>query len=126
MKTLKLINFCLFIMADLLLVNAIFAFVNGNIITCICNIMWMGCDILYFFVNKKSIEVKQSYNSAFGFLSYMNDTIEKYGSAIITEGEDGEWRIYKGIAVERNNPSCSAENNDQIAFGNNSNVGDKK
>ena len=25
-----------------------------------------------------------------------------------------------------NEPSCSAENNDQIAFGNNSNVGDKK
>lgn len=116
METLKLLNFCLLVTAALLLVTAIFAFVNGNIIACICNIVWMGCEILYFFVNKKSIEVKQSYNSAFGFLSYMNDTIEKYGSAIITEGEDGEWRIYKGIAVERNNPSCSAENNDRIEF----------
>lgn len=116
METLKLLNFCLLVTAALLLVTAIFAFVNGNIIACICNIVWMGCEILYFFVNKKSIEVKQSYNSAFGFLSYMNDTIEKYGSAIITEGEDGEWRIYKGIAVERNNPSCSAENNDNIEF----------
>lgn len=28
--------------------------------------------------------------------------------------------------MKDNNPSCSAENNDQISYGNNSNVGDKK
>lgn len=126
MKTLKFLNAGLLVLASLLLVTTIFAFVNGNIIACICNIVWMGCEILYFFVNKKSIEIKQSSNNVYGFLSVMNDTIEEYGSAIITEGKDGEWRIYKGIAVECNEPSCSAENNDQIEFGNNSNVGDKK
>ena len=123
MKTLKFFNSCLFVTAALLLVTAIFAFVNGNIIACICNIVWMGCEILYFFVNKKSIEIKQSSNNVYGFLSVMNDTIEEYGSAIITENQDGIWEITAG---GRNNPSCSAENNDQIEFGNNSNVGDKE
>lgn len=107
----------------MLAVTAVFAFVNGNIIYGICNIIWMGCEISFFLVNKKSIEIKQSSNNVYRFLSVIIDTIEKYGSAIITENEDGIWEI---IAGGRNNPSCSAENNDQIAFGNNSNVGDKK
>jgi hypothetical protein len=116
MKTLKLLNFCLLVIAALLLVTAVAAFVNGNIIYGICNILWIGCEILYFLINKKSIEVKQRINQFCGFLSIMNDTIEKYGAAIITENEDGEWRITRGIAVERDNPSCSAENNDNIEF----------
>ena len=113
MKTLKFLNAGLLVLASLLLVTTIFAFVNGNIIACICNIVWMGCEILYFFVNKKSIEVKQSSNNVYGFLSVMNDTIEEYGSAIITENQDGIWEITAG---GRNNPSCSAENNDNIEF----------
>ena len=113
MKTLKFLNAGLLVLASLLLVTTIFAFVNGNIIACICNIVWMGCEILYFFVNKKSIEIKQSSNNVYGFLSVMNDTIEEYGSAIITENQDGIWEITAG---GRNNPSCSAENNDNIEF----------
>lgn len=116
MKTLKLINFCLLVIAGLLLVTAVIAFVNNQIIYGICNILWMGCEILFFLINKKSIEVKQSYNIAFGFLSVMNNTIEDYGSAIITENKDGQWEITGGIAVEHKDPSCSAENNDQIEF----------
>lgn len=113
MKTLKLLNFCLLVLAALLLVTAVLAFVNGNIIYGICNILWMGCEILFFLVNKKSIEIKQSSNNVYGFLSAMNYTIEEYGSAIITENEDGIWEITAG---GRNNPSCSAENNDNIEF----------
>lgn len=113
METLKLLNFCLLVTAALLLVTAIFAFVNGNIIACICNIVWMGCEILYFFVNKKSIEVKHRITQFCVFLSVMNDTIEEYGSAIITEDKNGQWRITAG---GRNIPSCSAENNDRIEF----------
>lgn len=109
MKTLKLINFCLLVIAGLLLVTAVIAFVNNQIIYGICNILWMGCEILFFLINKKSIEVKQSYNIAFRFLSAMDDTIEKYGSAIITEDEDG-------YVICHAKPSCSAENNDQIEF----------
>jgi len=116
MKTLKLLNFLLLIIAVLLLVTAVFAFVNGNIIYGICNILWMGCEILFFLSNKKNIELKQENNSVYGFLSAMFDTIEEYGAAIITEDEDGKWRITRGIAVERDNPSCSAENNDNIEF----------
>ena len=113
MKTLKIINFCLLVIAALLLVTAVFAFVNDNIFYGICNILWMGSEILFFLVNKKSIEVKQSSSIVYGFLSAMDDTIEKYGAAIITENTDGKWEITAG---ERNTPSCSAENNDNIEF----------
>lgn len=123
MKTLKFFNAGLLILACCLLVTAVIAFVNNQIIYGICNILWMGCEILFFLINKKSIEVKHRITQFCVFLSVMNDTIEEYGSAIITEDKNGQWRITAG---GRNIPSCSAENNDQIAFGNNSNVGDKK
>lgn len=113
MKTLKLLNFFLLVIAALLLVTAVSAFAKGDITHGVCNILWMGCEILFFLVNKKSIEVKQSSSNVYGFLSAMNDTIEEYGSAIITENEDGIWEITAG---ERNTPSCSAENNDNIEF----------
>lgn len=113
MKTLKLLNFCLLVIAALLLVTAVSAFVNGNIIYGICNILWMGCEILFFSIIKKSIEIEHQITQFRGFLSAMNDTIEDYDSAIITENEDGKWEITAG---GRNNPSCSAENNDNIDF----------
>lgn len=122
MKTLKLINFCLLVLAALLLVTAVFAFVNGNIIYGICNILWMGSGAIFFLVNKKSIEVKQPSNNIYGFLSAMNDTIEEYGSAIITENKDGQWRITAG---GRNIPSCSAENNDNREIAHNAEGGEK-
>lgn len=116
MKTLKILNSCLLGIAALLLVTAVFAFVNGNIIYGICNILWMGCEVFFFLVNKESIDVKQSSNNVYGFLSAMDDTIEKYGAAIITENIDGKWEITAGFAVEHGEPSCSAENNDNIEF----------
>lgn len=122
MKTLKLLNFLLLIIAALLLVIAIVAFANRDFIHGICNILWMGCEILFFLANKKSIEIKQSSNNAYGFLSAMNDTIEEYGSAIITEDKDGQWRITAG---GKNNPSCSAENNDNREIANNAEGGEK-
>lgn len=116
MKTLKLLNFCLLVIAALLLVTAVAEFAKGNIIHGICNILWMGCEILYFLINKKSIETTQQCNRVYYILSYIKDLVEKHGAAIITKDEDGKWRITRGIAVERNNPSCSAENNDNIEF----------
>lgn len=123
MKTLKILNYCLFVIAALLLVTAVSAFAKGDITNGICNILWMGCEILFFFVNKQSIKIKQENLKVYGFLYAMDDTIEEYGAAIITEDEDGKWRITRGIAVERNNPSCSAENNDNIEFVHNSEGG---
>lgn len=111
MKTLKFFNAGLLVIAGLLLVTAVIAFVNNHIIYGICNILWMGCEILFFLMNKKSIEVKHRITQFCVFLSVMNDTIEEYGSAIITEDKNGQWRITAG---GRNNPSCSAENNDNI------------
>ena len=113
MKILKILNYGLLVLASSLLVTAVFAFVNGYIIYGICNILWMGCEICFFSVIKKSIEIKQQVNYVYGFLSAMNDTVEEYGSAIITENEDGTWRITAGV---RNKPSCSAESNDNIEF----------
>jgi hypothetical protein len=85
MKTLKLLNSCLLGLAALLLVTAVFAFINGNLIYGICNIIWMGCEIFFFLVNKENIEIK-SINNVFGeFLSAVDHIIEKHGAAIITE-----------------------------------------
>lgn len=112
MKTLKILNGGLLVIAAMCAVIAVFAFVKGDIMHGVCNILWMGCEILFFSINKESIETKQRINRYVGFLSYMNDTIEKHGAAIITENKDG-WVITAG---ERNNPSCSAENNDNIEF----------
>lgn len=122
MKTLKFFNSGLLVLACCLLATAVIAFANNHIIYGICNILWMGCEIFFFLVNKKSIEIKQSSNNAYGFLSAMNDTIEDYGSAIITENKDGIWEITAG---GRNNPSCSAENNDNIEFAHNAEGGEK-
>lgn len=116
MKTLKLINFCLLVIAGLLLVTAVAEFANGNILHGICNILWMLCEVLFFLVNKHSIEIKQENLNVYGFLFSMDNTIEEFGSAIITYDKDGKWEIHKGIAVEHKDPSCSAENNDQIEF----------
>lgn len=113
MKTLKILNYGLLVIAGLFAGTAGFAFANGEIIHGICNILWMACETIFFSINKESIETKQRINRYVGFLSYMNDTIEEYGSAIITENEDGTWEITAG---GRNNPSCSAENNDNIEF----------
>lgn len=113
MKTLETLNYLLLVLAAMLAVTAIFAFVNGNIIYGICNILWMGCDVIFSLVNKHSIEIKQEKPKVYGFLSAIIDTIEEYGSAIITENEDGIWEITAG---ERNAPSCSAESNDNIEF----------
>jgi hypothetical protein len=113
MKTLKLLNSCLLVLAALLLVTAVFAFVNGDIIYGICNIIWMWAEIFFFLVNKESIEIK-SINFVYGgFLSAVDDTIEEYGSAIITKNEDGTWRLTAG---GRNNTSCASENNDNKEF----------
>lgn len=109
MKTLKILNYGLLVFAGFLAGTAGFAFVNGKIILGICNILWMGCEVLFFLINKKSIEIKQGYGKVYDFLSAMDDTIEKYGSAIITEDEDGYLIGYA-------KPSCSAENNDNIEF----------
>lgn len=122
MKTLKFFNSGLLVLAASLLATAVIAFVNNHIVYGICNILWMGCEICFFLINKKSIEIKESYNNVYGFLSAMNDTIEDYGSAIITENEDGIWEITAG---GRNNPSCSAENNDNIEFVHNAEGGEK-
>lgn len=116
MKTLKILNFCLLVIAASLLVTAVFAIVKGDIMFGFCNILWMGCEIIFFSINKENIEIKQRTNRYVGFLSDMDDTIEKYGAAIITENEDGTWRMTAGFAVEPNEPSCSAENNDNIEF----------
>lgn len=116
MKTLKILNYGLLVLAGLLAGTAYFAFANGDIIYGIFNILWMSCEILFFLINKHSIEIKQENLNFCGFLSAMDDTIQEYGSAIITEDEDAQWRITRGISVERNNPSCSAENNDNIEF----------
>lgn len=116
MKTLKLLNFCLLIIAALLLVTAVSAFAKGDIDHGTCNILWMGCEVLFFLINKKSIELKQSSDNVYGFLSDMNDTIEKHGAAIITENEDGKWEIKEYLPTQHKEPSCSAENNDNIEF----------
>lgn len=116
MKTLKIFNSCLLVIAAFLLVTAVFAFVNNLIIYGICNILWMGCEILFFLMNKKSIEIKQKSLKVFGFLSAMDNTIEKYGSAIITKNEDGIWEIKEYLPTQHKEPSCSAENNDNIEF----------
>lgn len=116
MKTLKFVNYILLVIAILLAITAIFAFVNGNIINGICNIFWIGCEILFFLSNKEYIKFMQESNCVYGFLSSMDNTIEEHGAAIITEDENGQWRITAGIAVEHDNPSCSAENNDNIEF----------
>lgn len=52
--------------------------------------------------------------------TFLCDDYEKVRHALYVFAglEDGD--------TESGAPSCSAENNDQIAFGNNSNVGDKK
>lgn len=97
MKTLKFFNAGLLILACCLLVTAVIAFVNNQIIYGICNILWMGCEIIFFSLNEKSIEIKRVY----AFLSYMNDIIEKHGAAVITEDKDGHWQM-----------SCASENND--------------
>ena len=119
MKTLsrlKFFNYVLLVIAILLAITAIFAFVNGNITSVICNILWMGCEVVFFSMNKKFIQIKQDNANVDAFLWDIYNTIEKYGAVIITENEDGIWEITQGIAVERGNPSCSAENNDQIEF----------
>jgi hypothetical protein len=103
MKTLKFLNSCLLGLAAMLLVIAVFAFINGNIIYGICNILWMGCEIIFFSVNKKSIETEQKKEKVNAFLSYMNDIIEKHGAAVITEDKEGYWQM-----------SCASENNDNI------------
>jgi len=120
MKTLKFFNAGLLILACCLLVTAVIAFVNNQIIYGICNILWMGCEIFFFLINKKSIEVKQRYLTALAILSNMNNIIEKYGSAIITENKNGEWETTAG---GRNNPSCSAENNDNREIAHNAEGG---
>lgn len=122
MKALKFFNAGLLILACCLLVTAVIAFVNNQIIYGICNILWMGSEILFFLINKKSIEVKHRITQFCVFLSVMNDTIEEYGSAIITEDKDGQWRITAG---GRNNPSCSAENNDNREIANNAEGGEE-
>lgn len=122
MKTLKILNYGLLVFAGLLAGTAGFAFAKGDIIHGINNILWMGCEVLFFFVNKMSIKIKQNNADVYGFLLAMDDTIEKYGAAIITENEDGIWEITAG---GRNNPSCSAENNDNIEFVHNA-EGDKE
>lgn len=63
--------------------------------------------------NKKHMGLQHKGDIIYEFLSKMDDTIEKYGAAIITENEDGKWEITAG---GRNTPSCSAENNDNIEF----------
>lgn len=126
MKTLKFFNYILLVLATLMAITAVFAFINGNITSGIYNILWMGCEVVFFSMNKKFIQIKQDNANVDAFLLDIYNTIKKYGAVIITENEDGIWEITPGIAVEHNNPSCSAENNDQIEFGNNSNVGDKK
>ena len=125
MKTQKFLNFCLLGLAALLLVTAVFAFINGNIIYGICNILWMGCEIFFFSVNKENIEVLQKYERAHAFLSIMNETIEKNGAAIITEDKDGYWQIAGGIGVERGNKSCASENKDNMEFVHNAEGGKK-
>lgn len=62
MKTLKFLNVGLLVLAGLLLATAVIAFVNNHIIYGICNIIWMGCEILVFLSNKKDIEFLQKYN----------------------------------------------------------------
>lgn len=126
MKTRKFFIYGLLVLAFGLLVTAIIAFVNGHILYGICNILWMGCEIVFWGIIKKSDTIIQSNDRVYGFLNYMNDIIEKSGAAIIDEDEDGCWRIREYLPIEHKEPSCSAENNDQIAFGNNSNMGDKK
>lgn len=118
MKTLKILNFCLLVLAALLLVTAVSAFAKGDITYGIYNILWMGCEILSFSVNKMSIKIKQNNADVYDFLLAMDDTIEKYGSAIITEDKDGYLIGYA-------KPSCSAENNDNIEFGHNAEGGEK-
>lgn len=118
MKTLKLFNSGLLVIAASLLVTAVIAFVNNHIIYGICNILWMGCEIFFFLINKHSIEIKQEKSAFYDFMLAMDDTIEKYGSAIITEDKDGYLIGYA-------KPSCSAENNDNIEFGHNAEGGEK-
>lgn len=113
MKTLKILNGGLLVIAVMCAVIAVFAFVKGDIMHGVCNILWMGCEVLFFWINKKSIKIKQESLKVFGFLSAMDDAIEEYGAAIITENENGKWEI---TAWERNTHSCSAENNDDIEF----------
>lgn len=125
MKTLKLFNSCLLVLAGLLLVTAVIAFVNNHINYGICNILWMGCEILFFLINKKSIEIKQEILAVFEFISAVDNTIEKYGSAIITKNEDGIWEIKEYLPTQHKEPSCSAENNDGIEFVHNSEGGEK-
>jgi hypothetical protein len=103
MKTLRFLNSSLLVLAAFLLVTAVFAFVNGNFISGICNILWMGCEIIFFSVNKKSIETEQKKEKVNAFLSYMNDIIEKHGAAVITEDKDGYWQM-----------SCASENNNNL------------
>lgn len=116
MKTLKFFNYVLLVIAILLAITAIFAFINGNIIFGICDILWIGCEVVFFSMNKKFIQIKQDSANIDAFLLDINNTIGTYGAAIITKDDNGTWSITRGIAVEHNNPSCSAENNDQIEF----------
>lgn len=63
MKTLKFLNVGLLVLAGLLLASAVIAFVNNHIIYGICNILWVGCEILFFLSNKEAIELLQKYNN---------------------------------------------------------------
>lgn len=62
MKTLKIINGGLLVIIGMLAVTAVITFVNGKIFLGICNILWIGCEILVFLSNKKDIEFLQKYN----------------------------------------------------------------
>lgn len=63
MKTLKFLNAGLLVLASLLLATAVIAFVNNHIIYGICNILWIGCEILVVLSNKEAIELWQQYNN---------------------------------------------------------------
>lgn len=125
MKTLRFLNSSLLVIAALLLVTAVFAFVNGNINYGICNILWMGTEIVYFFANKKSIEIEQKAEGVHAFLSDIINIIKKYGTAIITEGQDGFLQIVGCVGVNRGNTSCASEKNENKEFVHNE-KGDKE
>lgn len=93
---------------------------RGEWLYAICNAMWAF--VAYTTVrnvrNAKSLieeiekDDKKPSIVPLVIASILADAMEK------TKEKDGE--------ATEDNPSCPAENNDQIAFGNNSNVGDKK
>lgn len=100
MKTLKFFNYILLVIAILLAITAVFAFVNGNITSGICNILCMGCEVVFFWANKIHIEIEQDKADVYVFLSDMNDTIEKYGAAIITDNRKHQgWSDEKIIST---------------------------